>query len=89
MTRRGWVILMKDDKVRLRPVEREALTSCEAKAFCITNAQITGEEMGARFVTNLPRIVRACKKPGPFVYGVYRDGLTRLFPPDPSRKPRK
>jgi hypothetical protein len=86
VTARGWVILMKDDRIRMRPLEREALIRAEAKAFCITNAQITGDEMGRRFVTNLPRILRACRKPGPFVYGVYQDRLARLFPKDPARQ---
>ena len=33
-------------------------------------------------VSNRFRILQACKKPGPYVYGVYQDRITRLWPDD-------
>jgi hypothetical protein len=30
----GWVVLMKDDKIRYRPAELEALTASGVRAFC-------------------------------------------------------
>lgn len=82
---RGWIILMKDDQVRMKPRERQALMSCGAKVFCITNANISGPDMAERFVKHQAKIVRLARKPGPYVYGVYDDDVVRLFPPDPSR----
>ena len=77
----GWVVLMKDDKIRFRPAELEALTSAGVRAFCLTNANLRGHEMAHRFVTQLPRINRiAAKQDGPYIYGVYADGVRALWP---------
>jgi hypothetical protein len=32
---RGWIVLMKDDAIRRRPAERDALTEEGVRAFCI------------------------------------------------------
>ncbi len=78
--RRGWIVLMKDAKVRYRPTELQALVDHGVKAFCLTNANLRGIEQAERFVNNLPRIVRATKRPGPYIYGVYENGLRLLWP---------
>jgi hypothetical protein len=80
VTSRGWVILMKDDKVRVKPAEQNAVMEAGARAFVVTNAQLPGEELARRFVENRYRIIQAARKSGPFIYGVYSDGLRRLFP---------
>lgn len=77
---RGWIILMKDDKVRMKPAEQQAVIGANAKAFVVTNAQLPGAELAARFVDNRYRIIQASRRPGPFIYGVYADHLKRLFP---------
>ncbi len=77
---KGWVVLMKDDRIRTRPAERDALAAAGVQAFCLTNARLRGEEQTARFVKNINRIVQRARKPGPFIDGVYEDGLRRLWP---------
>jgi len=62
---------MKDDAIRRRPAERDALTEARVRAFCLTNAQLRAAEQTARFVENRHRIVQAARKPGPYIYGVY------------------
>jgi hypothetical protein len=77
----GWVVLMKDDKIRYRPAELEALTTSGLRAFCLTNANLRGEEMARRFVAQLPKIQTiASEHPGPYIYGVYADGVRPLWP---------
>jgi PIN like domain len=77
----GWVVLMKDDKIRYRPAELEALTTSGARAFCLTNANLRGAEMAARFVEQLGKIEKiASEQPGPYIYGVYVDGVRPLWP---------
>jgi hypothetical protein len=77
----GWVVLMKDDKIRFRPAELEALTLAGLRAFCLTNANLRGQEMAQRLVTQLPRISRiAEERTGPYIYGVYSDGVRVLWP---------
>lgn len=75
-----WVVLMKDDAIRRRPAERDALAEAKLRAFCLTNAQLRAEEQSARFVDNLGRILRQAKKPGPYIYGVYPGKIRRLWP---------
>ncbi|MGO9971914.1 MAG: hypothetical protein ACLP01_03605 [Solirubrobacteraceae bacterium] len=70
---KGWVVLMKDDQVRYRPAELDALTAAGVRAFCLTNANLGGRAMAERFVTQLPRINQiAVSRSEPYIYGVLR-----------------
>ncbi len=77
---RGWIVLMKDAKIRHRPTEFEALLANNVRAFCLTNANLRGVDQAQRLVANLTRITSTAKIPGPYIYGVYADGLRRLWP---------
>jgi hypothetical protein len=72
--RKGWVVLTKDDAIRRRLAERDAMIEAAVRVFCLTNAQLRGAEQADRFVVNRHRIVRRCRKPGPYIYGVYEKG---------------
>lgn len=76
----GWIVLTKDDAIRRRPAEREALIDAGVRVFCLTNAQLRGVEQTARFVENRHRIIRQAGKPGPYIYGVYDGRIKRLWP---------
>jgi len=78
---KGWIVLMKDDAIRRRPAERDALASAGVRAFCLTNAQLRKEQQTQRFVGNIERILRQAQHPGPYVYGVYEGYIQRLWPP--------
>jgi hypothetical protein len=71
---------MKDGAVRRRPAEREALIAGGVRAFCLTNAQLRGDEQARRFTANLDRLLRQAVRPGPYIYGVYEDRLQLLWP---------
>jgi len=75
-----WVVLTKDDAIRRRPAERDALTEAAVRAFCLTTARLRGSEQVERFVLNRNRILQQARKPGPYIYGVYESGLKRLWP---------
>ena len=75
-----WIVLTKDDAIRRRPAERDALTEAEVRAFCLTSAQFRGAEQIERFVSNRHRILRQARRSGPYIYGVYESGLKRLWP---------
>lgn len=78
---RGWVVLMKDDKIRYRPAELEALMAAGVRTFCLTNANLGGQAMAQRFLRQLPRISEiAAEHAGPYIYGVYADGIRPLWP---------
>lgn len=76
----GWVVLMKDDAIRRRPAERDALTRAGVRAFCLTNAQLRAADQTARFIDNLERILRQTERRGPYIFGVYKGHLKRLWP---------
>ena len=76
----GWIVLTKDDAIRRRPAERDALTEAAVRVFCLTNRNLRGAEQTERFVSNQHRILRQARKPGPYIYGVYEKSLKRLWP---------
>ena len=77
---RGWVVLCKDDRIRRRPAELQALSDGKVRLFCLTNAQLTFAEQAEWFLANRHRIIQASRKPGPYVYGIYRERIARLWP---------
>ena len=60
--------------------ELQALTDGKVRLFCLTNAQLTFAEQAEWFLTNRHRIVQASREPGPYVYGIYRDRIAKLWP---------
>jgi hypothetical protein len=80
VTAEGLVILMKDDAIRRKPAERAAILDSGAKAFVITNAHLTGQQMASLLVTNRHGIEQRARQPGPYIYGVYSTRLGKLFP---------
>ena len=79
---RDLAVFCKDDHIRRRPAERQALLDGNVRVFCLTNARLNFTEQAYYFVSNRFRILQACRKPGPYVYGVYQDRITRLWPDD-------
>lgn len=72
---RGWVVLLKDARIRRDRFERSALEAANVKAFFLTQQGLTGIEMAQIFVTALEGIRRrAGRQPGPFIYTVSRGG---------------
>lgn len=77
---RGWIVLCKDDRIRRRPAERDALLRGKARVFCLTNANLSFADQAAYFMDNRHRIIQAASKPGPYLYGVYRNTIKKLWP---------
>lgn len=77
----GWIVLTKDDAIRRRPAERDAMSDAAVRVFCLTSAKLRGVEQTERFIRSRFRILRQASKPGPYIYGVYDKGLKRLWPP--------
>lgn len=74
---RGWVVLTKDDRIRYRQHERDALLTSGVRAFVLTNRNLSGDEMAAIFVKALPKILRLAHKRGAsFVATVNRTAVT-------------
>ena len=78
--RNNWAVLTKDDAIRRRPAERDALIEAGVRVFCLTAAQLRGSEQIERFLVNRERIVRQAHADGPYIYGVYAKEIRRLWP---------
>lgn len=56
-----WIVLTKDDAIRRRPAERDALTAAAVRAFCLTAGHLRGAEQIERFVGNRHRILKQAR----------------------------
>ena len=74
----GWPVLMKDERIRYRAVERQALIALAVQAFCLTSGNLRATQMAEQFLTAMHDISTACATPGPFLYAVSPRGLRRL-----------
>lgn len=74
----GWVVLMKDARIRYNPAEREAVKRHAVQAFCLSNQNLTAAAMAARFLDNLDAIAEAATSSGPFIYAVHETRIERL-----------
>ena len=74
---RGWVVLMKDDRIRHRPAEKAALIEAGVQSF-VLSGNLVAAAMAQRVLDNLDAIAAACASSGPFVYGVHANRVVRL-----------
>jgi hypothetical protein len=74
------VALTKDDAIRRRPAELQALVVHGVRAFCLTNANLTGEQQRDRLLANLNRMVLRSRRPGPWICAVYERQLVQIWP---------
>ncbi len=79
--RNGWAVLTGDASIRRRPHELAVVRDERVKIFTLPRGNLRGAEQVARFVDNLPAIVRGCERPGPFIYWVLADRIERRYPP--------
>jgi hypothetical protein len=70
---------MKDTRIRYTRAEREAVEAHRVRRFCLANQNVAGDEMAARFLSNLDAIERACQEPGPFIYAVHQTRIEKLI----------
>jgi hypothetical protein len=75
---RGWAVIMRDKRIRSRPIERQRLLDNGVRAFCLTSAgNRTSWEMLEILVRHWDRIAQQAAEPGPFIYGVTIGGLSQ------------
>lgn len=75
---RGWVVFMKDQRIRYREVERAAVLDSRIRAFCLSSGNLKSPEMAGHFLARLPEITAACSEMGPFLYTVGRSEIRRV-----------
>ncbi len=78
--KRGWPILMKDKRIRHRQAEIAAVAEHKARCFVITRGDLPSADMTQRFIANKAAILAAAAQPGPYIYSVQTDRISRLYP---------
>lgn len=68
-------MLMKDERIRYRAGERDALVDHRVRAFCLTSGNLCAADMAQLYLDGLDRITALCAEPGPFLYVVSRGGI--------------
>jgi predicted nuclease of predicted toxin-antitoxin system len=82
VSRRGWIVLTKDKKIRHRAGELLAVKTAKSRVFTLSGGSIQGSEMAQIFLNAMPKIVPyASENPGPFIVQISRTGkLLKLYP---------
>ncbi|MBA3372584.1 MAG: toxin-antitoxin system, toxin component, PIN family protein [Actinomycetota bacterium] len=78
--RHGWAVLTGDMRIRRVAHELAVVEAEGVRMFALPRGHLRGVEQAARFVDNLPAILRACDRPGPYIYAVLRDRIERRWP---------
>jgi hypothetical protein len=74
--RAGWAVIMRDKRIRRRPVERQRLVDHGVRAFCLTGAgNQSSWQMLQLVVRHWDRIERVAAEPGPYLYALTTAGL--------------
>ena len=85
------VLIGADQRIRYNPLERQALCRSAARCFTFPRGNLTAAQMIERFTMHLGAIVELAALPGPYVYHLRADAVTRMNldcsdpdPPGPS-----
>ena len=76
--RRGWAVFMKDARIAYNPAERDAVRTYAVQAFCLSNQNLSADDMAARFLDNLDAIEEVTTEPGPFIYAVHQNRIEKM-----------
>jgi hypothetical protein len=78
---RKWVVLTKDEKIRYRPSELQALRVAASRAFIVIAGNLRGADTAALLLRAMPRIVAVVRDTkGPFIYYVYKNSrVARMY----------
>ncbi len=76
----GWVLLTKDARMRSSSEQRQLLLNAGVRAFILSGANLTGDQMAAAFHAAAPRMYRltAGEVGRPFIATVSPSGIVRL-----------
>lgn len=78
---RGEVVLMKDSRIYVNPLERSMVRQAGVRCFCLSKKSLKADQMAQWFLNNLPRMTTACAERGPFMYVVYENRIRRVDHP--------
>ena len=76
---RGWLAIMKDDRIRYVGAERHALVENRVRAAVITNANLPAPDMAARIIRALSDLAEICDaREGPFLFALQQNRIEEI-----------
>jgi len=75
---RNWVALTKDGN--LHRAHEQAITASGVRVFALNSSALTGDEMAARIIHHLHRMIQRAGHPGPFIDVLHADRIERRWP---------
>jgi hypothetical protein len=73
-----WVVLTKDERIRYRPLEFQALVEARVRAFIVVCGNVRGIETAEILRRAMPKILKViASQRGPFVYYVYKNSTLK------------
>jgi hypothetical protein len=76
---RGWLAVMKDDRIRYVGAERHVLVDNRVRAAVITNANLPAADMAERIIRALTDLAEICsEREGPFLYALQQNRLAEI-----------
>lgn len=78
LAKRQWIVLTKDERIRYRPLELNALKTAGLRVFVLVAGNLRGVEMADVLASAVDRIIQAAhENTGPYLYYVRKDGSLR------------
>ena len=78
---KGWIALMRDQRVRYRKLERAMLAEAGVGAFVFTGGQATALDTAAAIVPKMKKMASIAKsEPRPFLYSISLGGSVSKIP---------
>lgn len=74
----GRVLIGADQRIRYNPLERQAVCRHGARCFTFPRGNLTAAQMIERLTRHLPEIAQQADAPGPYVYHLLPNALTRM-----------
>jgi hypothetical protein len=76
--RQRWPVLMKDERIKYRSAERQALIAHDVRAFCLTSGNLTAQAMAECFIHHQDRIWSEATGDGPALFAVSRGRVREI-----------
>jgi predicted nuclease of predicted toxin-antitoxin system len=82
VSRRGWVVLTKDKRIRYRASELAAVSATRARVFTLTAGSIQAREMADIFILAMPKVQAfVVRNSPPYIVTISRSGvLSKVYP---------
>ena len=76
---RGWLALMKDDRIRYVNTEKHALVANGVRAVVITNANLNADDMAQRILRAIDDLAVVCDaRNGPFLFALHATRIEEI-----------